>query len=143
MSGDLDGARKTQEKFSKQCPGVSQARSLVESTYDEDAARRTQREFLEGVESFADATPVVGHVRGIVHYAIGDKDKGDECMKAASRTAAVVATGMATGGAGFVVAGGAAITAGLVTDGVTTGIDSAIHNEFKPSGVIQTVRQLP
>ena len=38
ISGDTEGARKTQENFSRQCPVVSQTRSLVEvSMGDTDA----------------------------------------------------------------------------------------------------------
>lgn len=141
IGGDSEGARKTQEEFSKQCPVVSQARSAVEATYDTEAARRTQLEFVDNLEGVADATPIVGHVKGAVHYALGDTEKGDGCMKSASRTTAVVAAGVATGGSGLLVAGAAAATAGVVADGVTTGVDSAVHNEYRPSGIIQTVRR--
>ena len=51
MTGDAEGARRTQENFSRQCVGISQARSLVESTYDREAALETQEQFLEGVAS--------------------------------------------------------------------------------------------
>mmetsp|Transcript_28036 Transcript_28036/g.56806 ORF Transcript_28036/g.56806 Transcript_28036/m.56806 type:complete len:285 (+) Transcript_28036:16-870(+) len=73
--GRNDRARERQENFSKQCIGISQMRSAVsncssfipsswlfclprcqvEATYDVKAARRTQKEFLKGVERTAKA----------------------------------------------------------------------------------------
>lgn len=139
IGGDSDGALKTQEEFSKQCPGVSQVRSAVEATYDAEAALRTQMEFVNNLESVADGTPVIGHVKGAVHYALNDTEKGDECMKSASRTTAVIAAGVATGGSGLVVAAAAGTVAGVAMDGVTTGVDSAVHKEYRPNGIIQAV----
>ena len=109
VSGDEKGATRTQENFSKWCPVVSQARSAVEATYDTDQARRTQESFRDNfLEPAADGTPGVGHVKGAVHYALGDRKKGDESMKAASRTTAVAGAAVLTGGVGGgVVAGGA------------------------------------
>lgn len=137
--GDAKGAKETKEAFSKQCIGVSQVRSLVESASgNNDAARRTQEEFVHGLEDMADGTPVVGHVKGVLHYAMGDNTKGDTCMKGATRTAVVIGAGVATGGAGFgvVAACAAGVAAGVTMDGVTTGIDSAVHKEYRPSGII-------
>ena len=48
------------------------------------------------MEGLADGIPVVGHVKGIVHYATGDQTKGDNCMKAASKSTLVLAVGVAT-----------------------------------------------
>ncbi|CAG5097941.1 Protein of unknown function [Cotesia congregata] len=39
--------------------------------------------------------PVVGHVKGIVHYAVGDTKGGHQAMFQATRTAAVVGAGTA------------------------------------------------
>ena len=135
--GDMEGALQTQEDFSKQCVVVSQVRSAVEATFDPEAACRTQLEFLDNLENVADATPIVGHVKGAVHYSLGDTEKGDGCMKSASRTAAMVVTGVVTGRSGLLTAGGASA---LVAEGVTTLIDSTIHNECRPSSIIKTVR---
>lgn len=85
MVGDMEGALETQEQFSKQCPIVSQVRSAVEAGCgDCDAATRTQLEFVENLERVADSTPALGHIKGGVHYALGQTEKGDECMRAAS-----------------------------------------------------------
>ena len=86
IGGDADGALRTQENFSRQCPVVSQTRSLVEvSAGDPEAARKTQEEFGRGMSDFADRIPVVGHVKGGIHYACGDRDGGDKAMMRATR----------------------------------------------------------
>ena len=86
ISGDTEGARRTQENFSRQCPVVSQARSLVEvSMGDPDAAAETQKQFVKGASDFADKVPVVGHIKGGIHYACGDREGGDKAMMHATR----------------------------------------------------------
>ena len=53
MGGDTEGARRMQENFSRQCPGVSQARSAVElSTGNANAAIETQKEFWKNKTKF-------------------------------------------------------------------------------------------
>ncbi|KAJ3081516.1 hypothetical protein HDU99_005487 [Rhizoclosmatium hyalinum] len=96
--------------------------------------RRRQEEAWDGVGS---SLPVVGHVKGVVHYAMGDTAKGDAAMKAASRSAVVLAATVATGGAGALVCGAAAVGTGVAMDGITTGIDSAVHKEYRPAGIIE------
>ena len=138
-SGDSKGAKQTQENFSKRCILVSQARSAVEAiSGDTEAARATQLEFVNEVSNFADSVPVVGHVKGGIHYACGDKDGGDNAMKAASRTTGAVAGGVG----GFLVAGPPGAVAGGIggataMDLITTGVDSAVHDEFRPAGLVQ------
>lgn len=71
------------------------------------------------------AIPVVGHVKGVYHYANGEKDAGDNAMKAASRTVGVIGGGIVgglVGGPAGAVAGG--IYGGALTDCVTTAVDS-------------------
>ena len=98
VSGDTDGALRTQENFSRQCPVVSQTRSLVEvSMGDADAALKTQQQFGEGMSDLADAIPGVGHIKGGIHYACGDREGGDKAMMHATRGLAYsVVPGLAT-----------------------------------------------
>jgi hypothetical protein len=78
---------------------------------------------------------------------MGDREHGDKCMKQASRTTATVAvaagTGVLTGGAGTVATvaatTGASTAAGVGMDVLTTGVDSAVHKEFRPAGVVEGV----
>lgn len=86
IGGDAEGALRTQENFSRQCPVVSQTRSLVEvSMGDADAALKTQQQFGTGMSDLADAVPVVGHIKGGIHYACGDTEGGDKAMMHATR----------------------------------------------------------
>merc|ERR1711971_979150 len=90
-----------------------------------------------------DGTPVVGHLKGAIHYAVGDTEGGDQVMRSASRTIGVIGggvVGMAGGGPAGMVAGGA--LGGAAADGIITGIESSIHGEFRPSGQIETVNRL-
>ena len=115
-------ARETQWKFLDTCPVFSQGKSFYHwCEGDDEAARETQLKFVKGVGDFVNGVPVVGHVKGGIHYACGDKDGGDNAMKAASRTVGVVGGGVVGGLAGGPVgaiaggiAGGAAWTASLL-----------------------------
>ena len=84
---------------------------------------------------FADGIPVVGHIKGAIEYAVGDTEAGDRSMKAASRTVAVTGSavgGFLVGGPAGAVAGG--IAGGAAYDGLVTGVDSAVHHEYRPYG---------
>jgi hypothetical protein len=105
-------------------------RSAVEAGCgDYEAARRTQQHFARELEGMADGLPVVGHIKGAVHYGLGQTEKGRRSMVSASRTVAVVGAGIAGGP-------GAAAAAGVGYDGLVTGIESARHGKFRPEGGI-------
>ncbi|CAH2075087.1 unnamed protein product, partial [Iphiclides podalirius] len=63
-----------------------------------------------------DAVPGVGHVKGVLHYAVGDVDGGNKAMYQATRSSLVLAGGAvgAIGGPAGALAG--ASGAGLLTD---------------------------
>ena len=99
-------------------PVVSQAKSIYWDTA------------VETVNGVLDSTPVVGHIKGAVHYACNDQEAGDKAMKSASRTVAVAgsgAVGFMTGGPVGAVAGG--IYGGVVMDTVTTAAETAIKGK--------------
>ena len=117
ISGDADGARHTQENFSRQCPVVSQARSLVEvSMGDEEAALKTQEQFGKGMSDLADAVPGVGHIKGGIHYACGDREGGDKAMMQATR------------GLGYAIVPG--LAAYDLVRGAVTGEDGSTKTSF-------------
>ncbi|KAL2635780.1 hypothetical protein R1flu_007259 [Riccia fluitans] len=101
------------------------------------AATESTKATLEFVDGVTDGIPVIGHAKGGIMYAIGDNERGGRAMKAASRTTGVMAAGaggfLVGGPAGAVVAG---IAGGAAMDGITTGVESAIHDEFRPNGQI-------
>ncbi|CAL4116047.1 unnamed protein product, partial [Meganyctiphanes norvegica] len=136
--GDAEGAKQTQENFIRQCPVVSQVTSAVQAIAgDSKAAEETQKEFLEVLSGTVDSIPVVGHVKGGIHYACGDKGGGDRAMKSSSRTTAVIGGGVG----GFFIGGpigaaGLGVAAGVAMDGVTTTAEYAVSGEFKPEGFL-------
>ena len=144
LYGDTEGARKTQEKFLKTCPIISHATSGIQAYMgDMEGAWKTQLGCANFLNDCADAVPVVGHIKGVIHYACGEKERGDKAMKSSSRFSGVLIGGMAgfaVGGPPGAFAGGAA--GGLAMDALTTGMDSAIHHEFRPSGTIAAVNML-
>ena len=144
IAGDTEGARRTQENFSRGCPVVSQLRSAGEAIGgNAEAAKKTQEYFVNSMGSLADGIPVVGHVKGVIHYAAGDKEGGDQAMKSASRTVGVVgggAVGLLVGGPVGAITGG--VVGGAAMDGITTGVDSAVHGEYRPAGNVALVTNL-
>jgi hypothetical protein len=144
MSGDLEGAKRTQENFSQQAPVVSQVTSIVQAASgDAEGARRTQEAFGNGVKDFSEGVPVVGHVIGVGYYIAGDTAEGDKAMKASSRTVGVVAGGVGgfmAGGPVGAFAGG--VAGGAAMDGIITGVDSAVHHETRPSGNIEVISNM-
>ncbi|CAF0951837.1 unnamed protein product [Didymodactylos carnosus] len=142
--GDFDGAAQTQENFLRQCPVVSQVTSAVQFAAGyEDEALETQasggylnysgaaKQCLGTMSNFADGIPIVGHLKGAVHYAVGDDDGGDKAMISATRTTAV----MGGGAAGLIVGGPVGAVAGGIYAGVTVDSIHTIATE-KPQGYI-------
>ncbi len=94
LAGDLDGAKRTQTNFSRQCPVVSQVRSAIEyASGDTAAAKETLTQGLQ----LLDGIPGVGHAKGLAHYACGDNEGGNNAMKAASRTVGNIGKLMCSG----------------------------------------------
>lgn len=81
------------------------------------------------ISNALDATPVVGHAKGVLHYAVGDKKGGDYAMHRATKTSAAIAGGVigvpvgAVGGAVGGAVNGAvtgAVVGGCLTDAVAS-----------------------
>ena len=107
------------------------AKSTVESL--EAAAKATASTLNDAV----DGVPVVGHAKGAIHYFVGDEIGGEKAMKSASRIVGVLAGGaggFVVGGPVGAVAGGMA--GGAAADAIISGVDSAVHNEWRPYGQI-------
>ncbi|KAF6198577.1 hypothetical protein GE061_008325 [Apolygus lucorum] len=133
ISGDADGAKRTQENFVNTAPVVSQIKSAVHAAKgDNEAAKKTQEQFAHNLEEVADGLPVVGHIKGGVHIGLGDREKGEAIIKGASSTTGSVIGGLLGGPAG-------AILGGIATDMLISGIDSAVHKESKPFGMVDYV----
>jgi hypothetical protein len=144
IAGDSKGAAKTQQNFVKGCPGLSQAVALGAVIAGEtEYAEESQKYFIKNMSNVADSIPVVGHAKGIVHYAVGDTEGGDEAMKSASRSVGVVAGGVG----GFVVGGpigayAGGVAGGMAADTVISIADTIVHDESRPYGHIQSLERL-
>jgi len=102
----------------------------------------TINEVVKTVSDVADNVPVVGHVKGAVHYVCGDKEGGDRAMKSASRTTGVALGGLAgipAGPAGMVAGG---MAGGTAVDGLTTVVESAVNGEYTPSGQFEILDRI-
>lgn len=123
--------RSRQENTRKLFESGDDIKSLVEvAPGNDEAARRPQQIFSwDTVEEVADNTHIVGHIKGGIHYALGDLEHGDKSMKRASVASATAIGGFSGGPAGAVAAYAAA-------NGAITGIDSAVSGQYKPHGVI-------
>lgn len=144
VCGDVEGAAKTQKDFLQECPLVSQVTSTVQViTGNPSGALETQKKCGKMLLRTADGIPVVGHAKGIVHYAFGDTEGGDLALKSATRTTST----MAAGAGGFLVGGpvGAivgGIAGGAAFDSTCTAVDSIKHKEFRPSGYYAAVTNI-
>jgi len=116
---------------SKLLKGAGDAWKDYTETGDEEGVKKIKNKLGEAFENIADTTPVVGHIKGIVHYCQGDMDKGNKCMESASRSTAVLGVGIATGGAGHAVGSGAGagVCTGIVYDGLATWIDKGVNGD--------------
>eukprot|EP00775_Hariotina_reticulata_P010650 gene10650-10809_t len=83
--GDVDGAERTQQEFSKGCPVISECRSLVEvATGNIEAARETQVFQARTLEYIAEATPVVGHMAAAAPAAAYGAGVVYDCLHSAA-----------------------------------------------------------
>lgn len=100
----------------------------------------TQAKFInatkESVVCILNGTPVIGHAKAMAHYVMGDTQSGNQALKASTRTMGVISggsIGMAMGGPTFAFAGG--IAGGATVDAISTKVESALTNEYRPNGV--------
>jgi hypothetical protein len=149
--GDTPGARATQNNFfmNNTFPILSQAASLgYAAAGNNEKALDLQAKFAEDMGTVIDSIPVAGHIKGGIHYALGQNDKGEESMKAASRSVGVVVGGVggfAAGGPAGGFAGG--IAGGLISDSIISGkcdlqsqFSSNIYWSFEIFFILKTER---
>ena len=138
IGGDLEGAKRTQENFVDGCPVVSQVKAaVVAGTEGHEAARLQQEKFGKLMLDTIDGIPVAGHIKGAIHYAMGDNEMGEKCMVDATRGG----VNLVAGAAGFMVggpvgAGAATVLAGAAYDGIATGALTLAHGKVTPYGIV-------
>lgn len=90
ISGDSEGARRTQEQFSRECIGVSQVRSAVEAGMgNNDAALATQWAFAHNMDNAVNSVPGVGHAKSAIHEACGDRGGAEKAKHMADNSSMV------------------------------------------------------
>lgn len=94
------------------------------------------------VDGVTSGLPVVGHVKGGIQLALGDKEGGQATLLAATRTTGVIGGGLVgiAGGPAGMVAGGMA--GGVAMDGLITGAESLDHGEYRPHGSLEAWRKV-
>ncbi|XP_037042740.1 uncharacterized protein LOC119079050 [Bradysia coprophila] len=138
LTGDAEGAARTQQNFIRECPVVSQVTSVVQlASGDKKGAAETQKRCLGTINNVANGLPVVGHVKGVIHHAVGDHEGGNQALNAATRTTVVLGAGAA---AAVATGGLAAIPAGIAAGSTYDTVDSVISD--KPKGIISAIRNV-
>eukprot|EP00918_Siedleckia_nematoides_P022843 GHVU01049170.1.p1 GENE.GHVU01049170.1~~GHVU01049170.1.p1 ORF type:complete len:193 (+),score=11.48 GHVU01049170.1:266-844(+) len=142
VRGDQPGALETQIGFSRKCMVVSQIRSAVEwMKGDAETARETQVLFCKVWIATLDGSPGIGHLKGAVHYGMGDKESGDRSILLASRTCGVAGGGIV----GALLAGplGAALgglTFGVIMDSFAVACQLLFNQKEEYQGLFGSVR---
>jgi hypothetical protein len=147
IGGDSEGAKETQENFfyRNTFPVLSQLVSAGHAIAgDLQTAEDVQIQFALDTERAVDAIPIVGHIKGGIHYAAGDSEGGEQALKASSRSVGVALGGIAgfvAGGPVGAFAGGAA--GGVVSDGIISGVDLLANGgDSKPYGYVKTTLEI-
>ncbi|CAB4030734.1 Hypothetical predicted protein [Paramuricea clavata] len=141
----VEDAGKTWVEYSERNVIAAPIRATVHAVDNKpEEALRVLGKMGHSVEQVVDNTPVVGHAKGVVHYIGGDTEHGDNCMKGASRSVAVLGAGALTGGVGggAVLGGFAAVTGGVAYDTTVSVIESNVKDKDCPYGVIQSIDQV-
>ena len=120
-------------------------------------AKRVFRKMVSSVKDIANTIPVIGHVKGIVHYVTGDTEHGHYCIIKSTRLAAVLGAGALFWDLGLRVAVIIAFTALVMYDLAVTVIGkrpygfwnaakesyenfySALENAYKIGKIVKTV----
>jgi hypothetical protein len=119
LTGDEDGAQQTKNNYAT----TNMLRAIdhhINGKHED--AKNIWKNVGQLAEGVVDSLPVVGHAKGGIHYAIGQRERGDAIMKSASRSVGVIAGGTGgffVGGPVGAVAGG--VAGGAAVDGIITG----------------------
>jgi len=146
LFGQTSQALDTQINFVDSTPILSQLKSLYEAFGQDDwvKAAKTQEKFLIVTSATIDGIPLVGHVKGLGHYFIGDAKRGHQAMKRADRTTVVVLCGYfactimvpttASLQTTVTVSALSSMTGGFAMDTLLTMLENAMHKEGALNG---------
>eukprot|EP01084_Bolivina_argentea_P134539 237300_1 len=98
LFGESEKALETQINFLDGTPLISQLKSLYEVFISNDLiqAKKTQNKFLIVTNATFDNIPLIGHIKGLGHYLIGDYSNGHNAIKRSTRTTVVILSGYFT-----------------------------------------------
>ncbi len=131
ISGQIEAAKRTQLDFIHECPVVSQITSFIQACQGNlAAATATQMRFLANLSHVADALPVVGFLKGLVHAILGDMDSMIASFKAQGRTAGCIVGGLAGMFSGPLGAYAGGVLGGLSVDALYSLIEGELHGIF-------------
>ena len=92
---DVDRAKQTIDEFTRTNPLIFPVRVTYDLLIDgTDEATQTCKAFGGALDNMANSTPIVGHVKGAITVACGNKEKGTEILQQATRTTIVVGAGV-------------------------------------------------
>jgi hypothetical protein len=95
---------------------VSSITYFLFSLFSSDLDIRSMGLLGDVVNQVVNSVPIVGHIKGMVHYACGDTERGDAAVRSATRTTVVLGAGVAGAFAGPAGAVAAATAAGAAAD---------------------------
>ena len=91
ISGDMEGAKKTQEQFIRTGLVASQVNSAVVAIQGDHAeARKIQEEFGEETVVVLEGTPIIGHAMSAGYAAGGELDKAEQVGQKISKVTLVI-----------------------------------------------------
>ena len=129
----IKGAGKSWENYvevNAVAANINMAAAAIDG--DDKKVKKLKERQCDAWSEIGENTPVVGHVAGVVNYAVGNSEAGDRCMIGATRSAAVAAAAVASGGT-------AAFATAAAYDGVATGLNSAAKGKYAPTGNVAGV----
>lgn len=136
LYNDKNGADQTFYNVNNDGLFTSQGRSIAQLFKGNvSEAVKIQSKFVSNLEPIVDGTPIIGHVKGVVHHILGDHEQGWNVIKSATSSTGAVIGGVFGGPAG-------AVAGHLLTDAAITGVESAINKDFKPHGIIDYVSKI-
>lgn len=131
-SGDMKGARETQDNFLNATPVVGDATYFYKlAKGDSRGAKKTRSRVNSAWNSVANSVPLVGHVKSAVHYSLHETKEAKAALRSANRASAMTVAGFFGGPLAPV----AVVAAGLGYDA----IDSVIQGSGQ--GLIGTIEK--
>lgn len=94
-TGNFEGASETTKDVIVTTPVISHvAAGVVKIGGNDEAAAQLWHDSNRNLNSITNSIPLVGHTKGLLHYACNDVEGGQEAIQSANRSTAAVAEGV-------------------------------------------------